>query len=185
MAKSIKSRVKPSPVIEQVVAEATKSEVVPNEFEQFEQAQEVEQYEPTPFEKVYGIVVRNNRDFRYGNETLTYFQKIQSFAPRGADDLAKQIWKLIGGDKLGDGFIAQYLFKLATQQLDRVLKALVEYARVKFGEKVATLTDGIIEQITKIPYDEFIVQFEEILKTIEMTKWQRFVWWVAKLFKGK
>ena len=141
-------------------------------------------YTPTAFDNVFKAVVRENPNFRYGAETVAYINKdgYNALMPKSADDLARQIWQLLGGDKLGDGLVAQYLFKLATQQLDRVIKAIVEYARVNFGETAGTVTEATIERISVIPFDQFIEKFEEILKKMDMTTWQRFVWWVVKFF---
>ncbi len=154
--------------------------------EQVEQVEQVEvPYVPTPFEKVFKMVVVKNRDFRYGAETIAFINKdgYNSLMPKGADELARQIWQLLGGDKLGDGLVAQYLFKMATQQVDKVIKAIVEYARVHFGETAGVITEATIERITVIPFDQFIAEFELILKKMDMTRWQKFVWWVVKLFR--
>ena len=141
-------------------------------------------YKPTAFETVYEKVVRNEVGFRYGTDTLNYFEKQnQGIMPRSAEDLARNIWNAIGGDRLGDGFVAQYLFKLATQSIDKVMKAIVEYAREKFGETAANVTDVTLERLSKMPFDQFKVEFEKIMALQVMTKWQRFWFRVVKIFR--
>lgn len=139
-------------------------------------------YVSTSFEKVCSEVILRDNNFRYGNDTLRYFDE-QQVKSRSAEDLAKHIWNAIGGDRLGDGFVAQYLFKLATQQIDKVMKGIVEYARVHLGEEAATVTDVTLEALSQLPFDEFKVEFEEIILKQAMTKWQRFVLRIIKIFK--
>lgn len=137
----------------------------------------------TPFESAYNAAFTANGSVRFGQETLTYFDKKDLPLPRGAEDLAKHIWTLIGGDKLGDGLIAHYLFQLATQQIERVLKGIVEYARQKFGDEAATMTDETLDRITKIPFDEFKPEFEKILAQMNRPWLQRLVHRIFGWFK--